>query len=156
MNDSDGCAGCGLMVVLVLVLAFFWIRDTDRKIQREGKEYADSVAAEAAAAKTRIALSEIDLEDLALRPSAGGYRLTGRLQNRSTLYTLTTLELVVKILDCTAPARCETVGEETPVLHANVPPGQTRGLDKPLYFLDLPAPRGRFTFTYKVVSISGR
>ena len=148
MSDNDGCAGCAWVVVLALVAGFFWLRDLDRR-------QAASAAAEDSVARTRIALSQVDVEDVALRPSIGSFQLTGRIRNRSWLYRLTRLEIVVRILDCATPTQCETIGQETAIVLTDVPPQQVRALDEYVQFSNLPPRRGRPTFDYRIVSLSG-
>ena len=55
-----------------------------------------------------------------------------------------------------AGARCETVGEATETLSVSVPPQQTREVDEYVSFADIGSPRMKRTWSYTVVSISGR
>lgn len=114
--------------------------------------------AERAAAKTRIARSEIEFVDLALRPSygRGWYRLVGRVRNRSPRYTLRELRLKLVMRDCRRVGDCEIVGETDEAVYLSVPPGQAREIDEDVHFYDLGPPRGKYQWEYSVTEIVGQ
>ncbi|HTE43449.1 MAG TPA: hypothetical protein VK629_21700 [Steroidobacteraceae bacterium] len=112
------------------------------------------------AALTRIALSELKLEGVALIPDYGGYKLTGRIQNNSKQFTLNQLTLVVSIKDCTgdlSSQTCVTIGESTESFYPQIPPGQARDFNRAMYFSGGgPKPKGRMEWHYVVSKIQGK
>lgn len=86
----------------------------------------------------RIAVEDIMLTNTAMLPTyAGGYKLTGRLINKSETATLKTTMVSVKMLDCPNQQiddSCLVVGHINERIDDVVPPGQARGVDETLNF----------------------
>jgi hypothetical protein len=84
---------------------------------------------ERAASLTRIGSGDLEFVDVALLPDHSGYRLVGRLRNRSREYTLSTLRLKLTVQDCgNADRRFEVLAGELQAAHAagDVPVAQAR------------------------------
>ncbi len=109
------------------------------------------------ASQHRIAFGEVQIEDFALKGTeAAGYRVTGRVRNRSPRYTLTGMQLQVVIKDC-YQSTCDVVGQaDVPVSGMEIPPAQLRWLDRQVYFSSLPPMRGSLQWSYKVDYITAR
>ena len=120
--------------------------------------YLVSLGLEEKRAKTRIGVSEVQLEDLTLTPSTDmSYVLTGRVRNRSARFTLTSVGVKFTMRDCSDSANCEVVGESDESISMIVPPGQTRAISgEYVFFSGLGAPRGRRQWDYQVTTISGK
>jgi hypothetical protein len=136
-----------LGIVLLGVAIFAWLYESDKRDR-----------AERAVARTRITPAEVELVGLALQPSSlgGSYTLIGRVRNRSTVYTLTKLQLKLMIRDCQTSTDCEIVGETEESVYTNVPPGQARDLDQYVHFSGLRQPHGKYRWDYHIVEIIGQ
>jgi hypothetical protein len=115
---------------------------------------------EEAAAKTRIAVSELEFVDVRLQKQSYGmltYNLVGRVKNHSPRYSASDFTLLVTFEDCVDDTTCDVVwqGQESPLV-IDVPPGQARDFE--LYGVgdsDVRL-RGKFQWYYRVVAVSGR
>jgi hypothetical protein len=107
------------------------------------------------AAKQRIPHTNVELSDLRMGLTQFG-RLNGRVKNNDGRHTLTRLELRLRIRDCADPEKCDTVGEALESIDIEIPPGQVRALNETTYFRDLGPERPGRTWTYDLVSVSGR
>lgn len=134
-----------LIIVGILVcVALIWYF----KIQQEEE-----------ASKKRIPANELELIELGLLPrkySQESFELVGRIRNKSTQYTLTTLRLRITMKDCLSAGPCETVGESSVWVFISVPPGQSREIKDSVYFSNLGNPRGQFQWSYMIEEISAR
>lgn len=108
--------------------------------------------------KTRISLSDIELDNLQLIPdySPDSFNLVGRLKNKSNRYTLSSLNLKLNMEEISPTGQKETVGETTVHLWQDVPPGQVRDIKEHVYFSNLAATRGTRTWHYLVLEIKGK
>lgn len=104
---------------------------------------------------TRIASTDVSLEDLAFTPSENLYRLTGRLVNHSTQHTLRELGLLVTVNDCSRETQaCITIGEARENLYLRIPPKQARDFKEAIHFPDgTPRPKGDMQWSYSIVEI---
>jgi Na+-transporting NADH:ubiquinone oxidoreductase subunit NqrC len=101
--------------------------------------------------KSRIPLNQIELVDLQMH---GWSRLTGRIRNKSSRFTLFELGLRITVLDC-IEGSCETVEQTERDIYASVPPGQARDLDE-YVSLRVRRPRGRHEWNYEILYTRGR
>ena len=134
----------GGIILLGVGLISAWLASENRAAQKER-----------AAAKLRIPRANIEFVDLRLGLSESS-QLTGRVRNKDPKYTLTGVELLLRVQECTTPTQCETVGEANQSIYLDVPSGQARAIDTYVYFSRLGSPRATRTWTYDLVSISGR
>jgi hypothetical protein len=81
-------------------------------------------------------------------------KLTGRVRNNDPRFTLTRVELRLRVQECPTPDRCDTVGDTTESIFVNVPPKQAREIDDYVSFLGIGSARMKRTWLYEVVSIS--
>lgn len=107
------------------------------------------------AAKLRIPRTNVELVDLRMGTDSSFVKLTGRVRNNDPRFTLTYVELRLRVQECPAPDRCETVGDSTKSVFVNVPPQQAREIDDYVSFSGIGSPRMKRTWGYEVVSISG-
>ena len=105
--------------------------------------YAWRTDPEAAAARVRIAPSELVLDQLTLRQVGRGATLQGRVLNNSPAFRLREMTLTLRLHDCpgedAAPASCPVIGESTAIARPDAPPGQIRGFDALFVFANVPA-----------------
>ncbi len=128
-------------IFIVAVIAFFIIYSGVQKNEQE-------------ASKNRIALSEVELNDLRLGIGSSG-KLTGTVRNRSLRYTLSGVDLQITLRDC-IQQNCDTVGQEnTSLWGLNVPPGQIRAVNGYVSFANLPPQRGEYRWDYQIKSVRG-
>ena len=105
-------------------------------------------------ARKLINPTEIKIQEARLRVGPFG-RLTARVTNRSR-YTLTNLSLRVIVRDCEPDGKqCITVGEDTASEYFTIPPGQTRALDTPVRFNNLPKLR-KWHWNFHIKEIEGQ
>ncbi|NMG42866.1 hypothetical protein GPA22_03830 [Aromatoleum toluvorans] len=108
---------------------------------------------------SRIAISELAFENVALKPEYSGYKLSGRIMNNSTNYTLKQVKLVVTMQDCTGATgsqNCITIGESSEYLYLGIPPVQARDFEEPVYFAGRGLnPKGHLQWSYSVSEIRG-
>ena len=134
----------GVLLVCVVVL-FLWLQQQER-----------SATSQRAAAKLLIPAANIDLIDLRMGTGGPSVTLEGRVRNRDSSHTLTGLELHLKVLECSQPGSCDTVGDETENISVDVPPQQVREFNQYVYFSGLRSNRPSRQWTYDLVSLSGR
>ena len=112
------------------------------------------------AAKQRIPLSNVEWIDF--RVGRVGMtqlvRLTARVKNKDSRFTLTGLELQLQIQDCPEPRlyACDIVGETLKRISIEIPPGQVMGINTTTYFRDLGPERPGRQWKISPVSVSGR
>ncbi len=117
------------------------------------KESEDSSRKEEELSKHRIPLSQIDIVDTKLGTGRWS-SLTGRIRNKSQKYELSQVELQLTVRDC-IEENCEVVEETKAGIDKIVPPGQSRDFDE-YVSLQLGKLRGKFVWSYQILSISGR
>jgi hypothetical protein len=108
---------------------------------------------EAEAAKHRMPIADLQLEDMLLQPTYSSYKLIGRARNNSTRYTTTQAEIQLTLRDC-IQENCDVIGQQTETVYLSVPPQQSRGIDQYVLFSSLPTLRGKLAWDYRVTSIS--
>lgn len=116
---------------------------------------------EAQAAKLRIPSTNVELVDMRMGTDSSFVKLTGRVRNNDPTFTLTHVELRIRVQECPPPVvggevKCETVGDTTESIFVNVPPQQAREIDDYVSFSGIGSPRMTRTWSYEVVSISGQ
>jgi hypothetical protein len=134
----------GVAIVGILLL-LGWIQID--KSAREKEEQA---------AKLRIPRSNVELIDLRMGTDSSSVSLTGRVRNNDPRFTLTEIELRIRVQECSSPDRCDTVGDTTESIFVNVPPQQAREISEYVFFSRIGSPRMKRTWSYDVVSISGK
>lgn len=100
---------------------------------------------EAEAAKLRIPLTNIELVDLGMGTDKEVVTLTGRVRNNDPRFTLTGVELRLRVQACPTPDRCDTVGDTTNHIYLNVPPQQVREINEVVSFSGIGRPRMKRT-----------
>lgn len=113
---------------------------------------------EEAASKSRVTANELDISDLRLGRAQYGssYRLTGRVQNLSSRFTISSLQIRMVLKDCLQANDCSVVGDSIANVWVSVPPGQVRAIDDSVYFSDVPPFRGTFEWNYEIVEIKAK
>jgi len=103
---------------------------------------------------TRISLEEVEIEGVDLSMGPINATLTGRAINGSPTYTLTGIELEVRLFDCpseeAALGDCFTIGEDAGYARLSAPPGQLRSFKATLLFSNLPEIEGVMRWEYSV------
>lgn len=109
---------------------------------------------EAEAARTRVAPSELTIDQLALERIGRGAALRGRVLNGSPTYRLREMTLTVRLRDCptedAAPADCPVIGESTAVARPDAPPGQLRAFDALFVFANVPPVTGVLRWEWEI------
>ncbi len=116
-------------------------------------EHGDRARMERDASLGRIAVEEIDIEHLELTAghSATSYALTGRVRNDAAL-ALDALMVEVEIKDC-RDTDCKVVGlEKVDLVPGEIPPGQTREVDRTIYLSGVTGVQGRIQWSWRVLS----
>jgi len=106
-------------------------------------------------ALSRISIEELKFEDINLKEYSGGYRLSGRVFNRSNKFTLKTIMVKVTAEDCSdeSEKKCVVIGEDNQSIFLNIPSGQARDFSEGAS-LHL-TPKGHLVWNYSVVEIKG-
>ena len=105
--------------------------------------------------KHLISPTEIELADLQFRQDYGT-KLTGKIKNKSSKFTLTNVDLKLTFTDCIAPANCEIVGETTADIYLSVPPGQIRYFEDSVYPSEMGPAHGERSWSYQISEIQGQ
>ena len=109
-------------------------------------------------ARDRIAVSEIELQDIRLQNDYGSYRIFGRIKNNSHQYTLTRLGMKFSFEDCesdTPRLNCVTIGEAEENYSLNIPAGQAREFSEHVYPGSTRA-KGKMVWHYFISYTEGR
>lgn len=114
------------VAVVGIVLFFAWLQIDQNARTKEEQ-----------AAKLRIPRTNVEFVDLRMGTDSPFVRLTGRVRNNDPRFTLTRVELRLRVQECPAPDRCETVGDATESIFVNVPSQQAREIDHSVYFSGL-------------------
>lgn len=108
--------------------------------------YMFTVPPEPQVESNRITIEEITLEALTLTLDPRTASLKGRAINGSAKYTLTGIEIDVKLYDCpdeeVAFTECFTIGEDDGYARLTAPPGQLRDFTATFLFNNLPEVMG--------------
>jgi len=133
------CLGVALLVILGVFVILSW---------QHKREFE--------ASKKRILKDEVVLADLQLVDinDLFGYRLVGRIRNKSTRFALTEVRLLIRVKDC-IENNCDIVAEKIRSIRLNIPPGQARDLDtlvSGLFPVDL---SGKLEWDMKIEYIRG-
>ena len=103
----------------------------------------------------RIAIEEVSLEAVELELGPRTATLSGRAVNGSSEFTLTGIDIDVKLYDCatnTTPYdECFTIGEDDGYVRITAPPGQLRDFKATYLFNNLPEVTGVQRWEYTVV-----
>lgn len=109
---------------------------------------------EAEAARTRVAPSELTLDQLALERVGRGATLRGRVLNGSPTYRLREMTLVLRLRDCptddAVPTDCPVIGESTAIARPDAPPGQLRAFDALFVFANVPPVTGVLRWDWEI------
>jgi hypothetical protein len=113
------------------------------------------------AAKHRISLVEVDILSLSVVDprfgSAEDFELLGRLRNRSSRFSLTSMTMIVQLEDCVAPeGPCDVVGEDEVTIRCVIPPGQVRDVQGSLWFAGFRGSSNSVRFTHRITEIAAR
>lgn len=138
-----GCALLGLAGILIVTGTIWYLV----------VQYQDNLS------KGLVSAKEVELSELLLGPEYGdstSYKLQGRIKNGSSKYTLSYLRIKITLQDCVESKGCEVIGESTASVFADVPPGQSRSLEKTVYFSDMPKLRGKYKWYYSIAEIKGK
>jgi type II secretory pathway pseudopilin PulG len=142
----------GVLVVLAvfggaILLVFLRHQQTVHE-QREG------------AARRRISLSEVALEDARLWPPQYGssYQLRARARNHSTSHAVRSIDVTITLRDCAgqtaADDTCDIVGQGKESVYVRIPPGQVRDIDRSIYFNPAPMFRGRMSWSFAIEGVA--
>jgi hypothetical protein len=131
-----GLAILASVAIIGIVLLFVWLQ-IDQKVRATQEQEA----------KLRIPRANVELADLRMGTDSSFVKLTGRVRNKDSRFTLTRLTC--------EEVKCDTVGDTTESIYVNVPPQQAREIDDYVSFSGIGSPRMMRTWTYDVVSISG-
>jgi hypothetical protein len=107
--------------------------------------------------KTRIPLSLVEFQNIELKPgySSSFFNVVGRVKNNSAQYTLDEIRLQITMSEALGN-HSEVVGQEETTIHVNSPPGQARDFDDSVWFSGLGAPRGKRTWSYRIMYVAGQ
>ena len=136
----------GLFTILLFLLALLIVYSV--------KHFQD----QAAVNKGKIPRSHLELIEFRLEDPffASIYstpcKLTGRIKNNSSEYTLTYLELEIRVKDC-VNNDCDTAGKSEETIYVRVPPGEVRNMDQDILFTKMKKVRGDWSWSYRVLKI---
>lgn len=103
-------------------------------------------------------ITKEQIEFRSLRMGVGGplVLLQGRVSNNNPIYTLTQVEMRLRVLECDASFRCDTLGDQTESIAVSVPPQQSREISHDVFFSGLGAARLRRSWSHELISVTGR
>ena len=111
-------------------------------------------------ASTRITVSEVVIEHIALKPTfRSSYDVTGRIRNNSDAYRVDGISLAVTLRDCQGKDKsgCVVIGKATSNAPVTVPPQQARDFIASFYFGgDQIAPKGTLDWSYEITAITAK
>lgn len=109
------------------------------------------------AERKRIPIKQVTITGLELKPDTFGYKLVGKIQNKSREYTLTSVRLEVRITDTLPNGTSSVIGQATSWYDENIPPGQVRQYeDSTLSFQNMPKAEGTLSWDYELIGTTGR
>lgn len=137
------------IVTAVLILGgvawLGWLRAEDRKRLRDEET-----------ARQQITRQQIEFRNLRMGVGGPSVQLNGRIRNNNPTYTLTRVDMRLRVLECDASYRCDTLGDQTESISVSVPPQETREISHDVFFSGLGAARLRRSWRYDVLSVTGR
>ena len=85
--------------------------------------------------KSRIQVSEVEIEEPLLQTSYSGYSFHARVLNQSNTYTLTNVYITFTFKDCNPDNMddCVIVAEEDEITYVDIPPNQVRDIEESIY-----------------------
>jgi hypothetical protein len=107
-------------------------------------------------AQTRVPAADVLFDEMRMASQPyGGYRLHGRVRNQNKHYRVKVVTLTITLNDCAPDSQddCDTVGETDTRIYLDVPPGQVRDIDDPVYFSTGSGVRRHMQWSYRVSSI---
>ena len=111
-------------------------------------------------ATTRIAITEVTLENIAVRRTFdASYELTGRIKNNSKTYRIDGVNFTVRMRDCpgTESSNCVVTGETTTYVAVIVPPQEAGDFIGTLYYgRTHKQPKGRHAWDYEITEITAK
>jgi len=111
-------------------------------------------------ATTRIAASEIAVENIAFRPTyRSSYDASGTIRNNSETYTLDGIRLEVTMRDCRGKDKstCVVIGKAATYAAVTVPPHEVRDFTASLYFgSDRVKPKGTLAWDYEITPVTAK
>lgn len=111
-------------------------------------------------ATSRIAVSEIALENVDLRPTFGsGYDLVGTIRNNSPKYRLDGIDVALTLRDCRSKDKstCTVIGQASAYAAITVPPEESRDLVVSLHFGgDKPKAKGTLAWDYEITAVTAK
>ena len=111
-------------------------------------------------ARTRITVSEVVIERIALKPTfRSSYDVSGRIRNNSDSYRVDGNTLAVTLRDCQGKdkSKCVVIGQATSNAAVTVPPQQSRDFIASFYFgSDQIAPKGTLDWSYQITAVTAR
>ncbi|MGZ8155379.1 MAG: hypothetical protein ACXW2I_05525 [Burkholderiales bacterium] len=134
-----------LGLLVAAVLAAFLLYQYNQRLQEQ--------------ARTRIASSEVVVENVSLRATFGSsYDLVGTIRNNSESYRLDGISFKVTMRDCegTDNSRCVGIAEATTHVPISLPPQQARDFTGSLYFGKQIKTKGTLSWNYEVIAITAK
>jgi hypothetical protein len=111
-------------------------------------------------ASTRILVSEVVIEHIALKPTfRSSYDVSGRIRNNSEHYRVDGITLTVTLRDCQGKDKssCVVIGQATSNAPVTVPPQQARDFIASFYFgSDQMTPKGTLDWGYQLTAVHAR
>lgn len=135
---SAGFRQFALVLILICVIGGFAFYQYEQQEEKRSK--------------TRIPISEIEIEGLTLKPSYSSYDLTGRIKNNSNQYTLSGLQMNLTFRDCEIENEnnCIIVAEEDEYIYTNIPPKQARDFTEGIYLYSDMKIKGKMVWSYDI------
>ena len=136
----------GFFTLLAIILAFLIVY---------GVQYYERHFSSGASGLIR---SDLDLTDFRLGEvfsvsgRTSGWKLTGKIKNKSSKYTLTSLVVGVVIKDC-ADGNCDPAAEAEETIQITVPPGEVASMEQDVHFRNMKKLSSSWSWYYKIVSI---
>ncbi|MBN2653615.1 MAG: hypothetical protein JXR79_00670 [Nitrospirae bacterium] len=124
--------GITIIGVVLIGIILLWSAHDNNKREKQD-----------AFAKTLIRTEQVVTENMSMH---GHDKLTGRIYNKSSQYTIDELEIHITLRD-----KNVIVGETDESIRVNIPPGQAREIEEYLYFSST-VPSG-FTWDFYIKSI---
>ena len=116
--------------------------DTERLSEEETPEEA-------------ISTQQVEFRNLRMGVGGPSVELNGRVRNNNPTHTLTQVVVRLRVLECDASYRCDTLEEQTESISVSVPPQQTREMSHHVFFNALGAARLNRSWNHELLSVSG-
>jgi hypothetical protein len=136
------------------------IKREQERVACEAKKEAEKKASEEADKKkwTIVRPSQVELRDTLLTPPAyrDEYSVTASVKNRSAV-NISKIKMNVVAFDCPAEtanfSQCDVVGHQEREFYSNVPAGEVRQIKGAVILRDVPKPRGKFSWSFRVLGV---